>query len=96
MRSKSLAPTSALREASLADLAAHYYAAEQWEKALAYGQLVGEKALALYAPRAAIAHLTRALDAAHQISMTPPATLHRVRGQGYDTSGRVRTRPGRL
>lgn len=84
---ESLAPTSALREASLADLAAHCYAAELWEKALAYGQLVGEKALALDAPRAGVAHLTTALDAAHQLTMTPPAILHRVRGQGYDTLG---------
>jgi DNA-binding CsgD family transcriptional regulator len=84
---ESLTPTSALREVSLADLAAHCYAAELWEKALAYGQLVGEKALALDAPRAAVAHLTTALGAAHQLAMTPPANLHRVRGQGYDTLG---------
>jgi len=84
---ESLAPTSALREACLADLAAHCYAAELWEKALAYGQLVGEKALALDAPRAAVAHMTEALGAAHQLLMTPPAILHRERGQGYDTLG---------
>ncbi len=84
---ESLAPTSVLREASLADLAAHCYAAGLWEKALAYEQLVGEKALALDAPRAVVAHLTTALDAAHQLAMTPPASLHRVRGQGYDTLG---------
>jgi DNA-binding CsgD family transcriptional regulator len=82
-----LAPTSVLREACLADLAAHCYAAELWEKALAYGQLVGEKALALDAPRAAVAHMTEALGAAHQFLTTPPAILHRVRGQGYDTLG---------
>ena len=84
---EALASTSVLREACLADLAAHCYAAELWEKALAYGQLVGEKALALDAPRAAVAHLTGALGAAHQLLMTPPAILHRVRGQGYDTLG---------
>ena len=84
---ESLAPTSALRDASLADLAAHCYAAEMWEKALAYGQLLGEKAMALDAPRAAVAHITEALGAAHQLAMTPPAVLHRVRGQGYDTLG---------
>ncbi len=84
---ESLAPTSALREACLADLAAHCYAAELWEKAMAYGQLVGEKAMALDAPRAAVAHMTEALGAAHQLLMTPPAILHQVRGQGYDTLG---------
>jgi DNA-binding CsgD family transcriptional regulator len=84
---ESLAPTSKLREAFLADLAAHCYAAELWEKAMTYEQLMGERALALDAPRAAITHMTEALDAAHQLLVTPPAILHRARGQGYDTLG---------
>jgi hypothetical protein len=56
------------REIQLADLAYHFYEAGIWTKALEYEQRVGEKALALFAPRAAIEHLTHALDTAHTTS----------------------------
>jgi DNA-binding CsgD family transcriptional regulator len=84
---ESLCTSVALREAYLADLAAHCSAAGMWPQALEYGQLLGEKALALSAPRAAIQHVTGALGAAHHLAMTPPATLYRVRGQAYDSLG---------
>ena len=58
-----------------------------WVQALEYGRLLGEKALALSAPRAAVQHITAALGAAHHLAMTPPATLYRVRGQAYDSLG---------
>src|SRR5205807_3546724 len=45
-------------EAHLAELAYHFYRAEAWTQALAYAQRVGEKAIALYAPRGAIEHFT--------------------------------------
>ncbi|GAC1347484.1 MAG: hypothetical protein NVSMB27_12970 [Ktedonobacteraceae bacterium] len=83
----SLSPSAALRETYLADLAAHCSAAGMWAQAFEYGQRVGEKALALSAPRAAIQHVTGALGAAHHLAITPPATLYRVRGQAYDTLG---------
>jgi DNA-binding CsgD family transcriptional regulator len=84
---ESLSPSAALREAHLADLAAHCSAAGLWAQALEYGQRVGERALALSAPRAAIQHVTEALGAAHHLAMTPPPTLYRVRGRAYDILG---------
>jgi len=84
---ESLCSSAALREAHLADLAAHCSQAGMWAQALEYGQLLGEKALALSAPRAAVQHVTGALGAAHHLAMTPPAALYRVRGQAYDSLG---------
>jgi tetratricopeptide (TPR) repeat protein len=74
-------------EAHLADLALHFAEAGVWEKALEYGQRAGVQAQALYAPQAAIEHFTRALDAARQLSLTPPASLYRARGLAYETLG---------
>ena len=78
---------SSTLDAHLADLAAHFYEAGAWEKALAYGQRAGEQAQALYAPQAATLHFTRALDAARHVSLTPAASLYRARGLAYDTLG---------
>src|SRR5260370_30627531 len=41
----------------------------------------------MYASRAAIEHLTRALAAAQHASIIPPATLSRLRGRSYETLG---------
>jgi DNA-binding CsgD family transcriptional regulator len=79
-------PTSIL-DAQLVDLAYHFYEGEVWSKAVKYGQRVGERALILYAPRAAIEHLTRTLDALKHLGSTPPATVLRARGQAYETTG---------
>ncbi len=84
---ESLSASPSLREAHLADLAYHCYEAGFWSKALEYEQRAGEKALALYAPRAAIEHLTHALDAAHQLHVTPPGKVYLARGQAYETLG---------
>jgi DNA-binding CsgD family transcriptional regulator/tetratricopeptide (TPR) repeat protein len=75
------------REAHLAALAYHYYAAGAWTQALEYQQHAGERALALYAPGAAIEHLTYALDAAGHLHVTPPGALYYARGQAYATRG---------
>jgi DNA-binding CsgD family transcriptional regulator len=72
---------------SLDRLALHYRLGESWHKALEYSQRAGEQALALYAPQAAIAHFTRALQAAEHLSLTSPALLYRLRGQAYELSG---------
>ncbi len=69
-----LSTSSLLRERYLEDLAYHYYEAGMWEQALAYAQEAGEKALTLYAQQAAIDHFTRAVEAAHHLSQTPPAS----------------------
>jgi DNA-binding CsgD family transcriptional regulator len=74
-------------EAHLEALAYHAFEAALWLKALEYGQQAGEKALALYAPHAAVEQFTRAIHAAGQLSRTPAAALYRLRGQAFDTLG---------
>jgi DNA-binding NarL/FixJ family response regulator len=74
-------------EAHLADLAYHFSEASLWEKALSYAQQAGEMAQRLYAPRAAIEQLTRALDAASHLALAPRAALYHARGQAYETLG---------
>ncbi len=78
---------AATLEPYLEDLAYHYYKAEVWDKAFYYGQLAGEKAQALYAPRAAIEQFNQALHAAQHMTILPSATLYRKRGQAYGTLG---------
>jgi DNA-binding CsgD family transcriptional regulator len=78
---------SSVLDDQLVDLAYHFYEAGVWSKAAEYGQRAGERALILYAPRAAIEHLTRALGALSHLDGTPPATVLRARGQAYETIG---------
>jgi DNA-binding CsgD family transcriptional regulator/tetratricopeptide (TPR) repeat protein len=78
---------TSLQDAQVADLAYHFYKAGVWVKALEYGQRAGEKALALYAPRAAVEHLSRALDAAQRQAIGSTAELYLMRGKAYDTLG---------
>jgi len=75
------------REAHVADLAYHCFQGEMWEKAQEYGKLAGEQALALFTPRAAVEHLTRALEASSHLSAPPPPSLYRTRGQAYELLG---------
>ncbi|HLV97541.1 MAG TPA: AAA family ATPase [Ktedonobacterales bacterium] len=83
-----LCPTSpTARECYLEDLAYHSYEAGMWEQALAYAQEAGAKALTLYAQQAAIDHFTRAEEATHHLSQTPPVHLSLERGQAYETLG---------
>jgi DNA-binding NarL/FixJ family response regulator len=79
--------TTPLLDAHLEDLAYHYFEAGAWSKALEYAQRVGEKALALYAPHAAIDHFTRALSALQHIFGAQPSPIYRLRGQAYETLG---------
>jgi predicted ATPase len=51
---------AAVPDIALADLSYHFAVAEAWPQALAYGERAGARALALYAPRAAVEHFTRA------------------------------------
>ncbi len=78
---------AATLEAHLADLAYHFSEAGVFEKALLYAQQAGERAQRLFAPRAAIAQFTRAVDAAQRGSIIPPASLYRLRGRAYETLG---------
>ena len=74
-------------EAHLADLAYHFYQAEAWTEALSYGRRIGEKALALYAPRAALEHLSHALLAAGHLPEANPLPLLLARGQAHESLG---------
>jgi DNA-binding CsgD family transcriptional regulator/tetratricopeptide (TPR) repeat protein len=74
-------------EAHLAELAYHFYEAGVWEEALSYAQRAGDRAQALYAPRAAIEQFTRALKATHHLTAAPLASLYRRRGQAHETLG---------
>jgi tetratricopeptide (TPR) repeat protein len=78
---------SPTREAHLAELAYHLFEAGVWEKALAYAERAADRALASYAPRAAIEQLSLALKAAHHLATAPLARLYRSRGQAYETLG---------
>jgi DNA-binding CsgD family transcriptional regulator len=85
-RESRIEPTSILDE-QLMDLAYHFYEAGSWLKAAMYGVRAGERCLGLYAPRAAIEHLTRALDAYAQMSALAPSGVLRARGQALETIG---------
>jgi tetratricopeptide (TPR) repeat protein len=74
-------------EAHLEDLAYHSFEAGLWEKALDYCQRAGDKALALFTPWAAVQHLSRALEAANRLNMSPTSKLWRARGLAYETLG---------
>src|SRR5262249_49359109 len=47
----------------------------------------GERAQAMYAPRAAIEHFSRALDAALALALPPDPALYRARGLAWETVG---------
>ncbi|HKB46439.1 MAG TPA: AAA family ATPase, partial [Ktedonobacterales bacterium] len=74
-------------EVHLAELAYHYYEAGLWEQALNYSRRVGERSLALYAPHAAIEHLTRAMEAAQRMALPADSALYRGRGKAYELTG---------
>jgi DNA-binding CsgD family transcriptional regulator/tetratricopeptide (TPR) repeat protein len=78
---------SDIRDARLEELAYHFYQAEVWQKVVDYARLAGEKALQLYAHRAAIDYFTWALEASDHLERTPTPALYRARGQAYETLG---------
>ncbi len=84
---ESLDPLQARAGAHLADLAYHAYEAEAWEKALTYSERAGARAQALYAPREAVEHFTRALDTTRRLSRPAPVSLYWARGQAYELLG---------
>jgi hypothetical protein len=64
-----------------------FNAAGAWAKALEYTQRAGEKALELYAPTAAIEHLTHALEAADHVHVAPPSKVYHACWQAYAVRG---------
>lgn len=78
---------AAMPESYFADLSYHFAAGEAWEKALEYGERAGTRALALYAPQAAVEHFTRGVDAAEHLSLAPSVRLYRDRGRALAMLG---------
>ncbi len=74
-------------DAHIGDLAYHFSKATAWGQALTYARRAGERALALYAPRAALEHLMRAVEAAKYLPDAPLAPLHHLCGQAYEILG---------
>jgi predicted ATPase len=74
-------------DAHAADLAYHFSEGEVWERTLRYAPRAGERAQALYAPRAAVEHFTRALEAGRRLDVEPSTQVLRARGQAYETLG---------
>jgi DNA-binding CsgD family transcriptional regulator len=74
-------------EQPVADLAHHFAEGEAWAEARAYGERAGELALALFAPHAALAHLSRALEAAARLGEDPSARMLRSRSRARATLG---------
>ncbi|HEX9014214.1 MAG TPA: AAA family ATPase, partial [Anaerolineaceae bacterium] len=74
-------------DAVAALLAYHFYEAGEWQKALDYSQRAGGRAQALYAPREALAHFTRALDASWHLGVPPRLSTLRGRAQAYEILG---------
>jgi DNA-binding CsgD family transcriptional regulator len=74
-------------EAYIESLAYHAYGARDWPRALAASARAADHALALHAPREALAHLDRALDAAQHAGVTPDAALRLSRGRALETLG---------
>lgn len=77
-------------EPKLAELSFHYASGEVALKSYEYGRRAGERAQALHAPRAAVEHFTRALNAVSRmpgLSALEIASLLRSRGHAYEQLG---------
>ena len=77
-------------EAHIESLAYHAYGARDWPRALDASVRGASHALALHAPREALAHLDRALEAAVQSGATPGCGLRLTRGRALETLGDLR------
>lgn len=78
----------AATDGQLANLAYHFYEAQHWEKAQLYAQRAGEQAQRMDAPRAAIAHLSHAIEASQWLAAgSIPHTLLYARAQAAERIG---------
>ena len=73
--------------AALEELSYHAYSAGVWPKTLTYGTQAGQRALRMHAPRAAIEHFERAIEAAEKLGQPPDAAVLRERGQAHHSLG---------
>jgi tetratricopeptide (TPR) repeat protein len=74
-------------QAHLSNLAYHCFEAGIWDKALDYSMQAGQKAQALYALQEAREHFSRAVEAAHKLSIPPPLALLQARAKVCETLG---------
>lgn len=70
-----------------AALAYHFHRAEDWRKTLIYSQRAGERAWRLYAPREAVTHFSRAVEAAGRLGLPPELSILRGRALALDVLG---------
>jgi DNA-binding CsgD family transcriptional regulator len=68
-------------------LAYHAFGARDWHRALAASVRAADHALGLDAPREALGHLDRALEAAAHAGVAPNAALRLARGRALETLG---------
>jgi tetratricopeptide (TPR) repeat protein len=69
------------------ELSLHFFEGGEWQKAFDHAREAADHARALYTPRAAVEHLTRAIVASHYFSTSLPLDLYRTRGEQYETLG---------
>ncbi len=74
-------------DAHFTELAYHFYEAQAWGRALWYTRRVGDRALALHSPRAAVEQFSRAIIAEQRLEMNPSPDLYRSRGMAYGIIG---------
>ena len=68
-------------------LAYHAWEAGEWERAARYAARAGSHAIALSAPREAVAHLDRAFAASERAGIAPGIELYLARGDASETLG---------
>jgi len=78
---------AAALDAIIEALAYHTWEAGDWERAAAHATRAAEHALALSAPRQAVAHLDRAFAASERAGVTPGVGLFLGRGLANETLG---------
>ena len=76
-----------LRDDQIAELAYHSYAGEDWNRTQRYAHMSGERALDLFAPRAAVEQFDRALEACTRLSVPTPGRLVLRRGDAHALLG---------
>ena len=73
--------------ARVEDLADQAFAAQDWQRTLIYAARASERALALLAPRAAIEHAERAMQAATRLNAPTPVEVYSQRGRAHEILG---------
>ncbi len=74
-------------DASVVDLAHHYYQASIWPKAQQYCVRAGLRAHRLFAPAACVEHLSQAIEASRRMGAVQATLILRVRAGAYEMLG---------